>query len=215
MTATGNVIQAFSTEHVVKLTRLSQGQLRYWDKTGFFSPRFASENRRSPYSRVYSFRDVVGLKTIALLLKEHGVSLQHLRKVASKLSSIKDPLWAETKLYVLNHEVHFQEPGTRRIRGALSGQYAMIPLVEIINNVADESKRLRERSMEQHGKLERHRYVAHNAWVIAGTRIPTAAIRRYHEAGYSIDQILREYPSLTDEDVRAALSHEERLAKSA
>jgi uncharacterized protein (DUF433 family) len=57
--------------------------------------------------------------------------------------------------------------------------------------------------------------VTHNTPVVAGTRIPTAAVRRFHEAGYSPSQIMREYPSLTPEDVKAALVYEERLAKSA
>ncbi len=53
------------------------------------------------------------------------------------------------------------------------------------------------------------------AWVLAGTRIPTGAIRRFAEAGYTVNQILREYPSLTREDVAAALAHEEALAQTA
>ena len=48
-----------------------------------------------------------------------------------------------------------------------------------------------------------------NAPVIAGTRIPTAAIRRYQEAGYTVEQILAEYPDLTPHDVEAALKYEE------
>ena len=54
-----------------------------------------------------------------------------------------------------------------------------------------------------------------NAPVIAGTRIPTAAIRRFREAGYSIEQIIRQYPTLTAEDIKGALAFEERLARSA
>jgi hypothetical protein len=43
----------------------------------------------------------------------------------------------------------------------------------------------------------------------------TAAIRRFKEAGYSIQQIVKQYPTLTVEDVQAALVHEEGLARSA
>ncbi|HEX9903523.1 MAG TPA: MerR family transcriptional regulator, partial [Propylenella sp.] len=95
-----NVIRAFSAEHVTRLTGLSKGQLRYWDRTGFFRPRFAFEDRSKAFSRIYSFRDLVGLRTLALLRKEHKVSLQHLRKVAEKLSHLKESLWSETVLYV-------------------------------------------------------------------------------------------------------------------
>jgi len=61
-------ILAFSQRQVGRLTGLAERQLRYWDDTGLVSPQYATENRRRPYSRVYSYRDVVGLSALALLL---------------------------------------------------------------------------------------------------------------------------------------------------
>ena len=49
-----DVFHAFSADQVTKLTGLSTSQLAYWDEIGFFSPRYAFENRRSPCSRIYS-----------------------------------------------------------------------------------------------------------------------------------------------------------------
>jgi DNA-binding transcriptional MerR regulator len=211
-----NVIQAFSADQAVRLTSLSKGQLRYWDQTGFFRPRHASENRRVPFSRIYSFRDVVGLKTLAMLRKEHGVSLQHLRRVAEKLSHLSDSIWTETTLYVLNGEVHFREPDTGRVVGAVSGQYvASIPLARVATDVSAEAAGLKKRTDQQRGKIERHRYVAHNAWVVSGTRIPISSIQRFKEAGYTNEQIIQEYPSLTLQDIEAALSHEGKIRKRA
>jgi len=48
--------------------------------------------------------------------------------------------------------------------------------------------------------------------MVAGTRIPTRAIRNFKEAGYTVDQIIAEYPDLTPRDVEAALKHEEANA---
>jgi len=56
------LILAFSADDVCRVTGLSQRQLAYWDKTGFFAPEFASPKER-PFARVYSFRDVVGLRS--------------------------------------------------------------------------------------------------------------------------------------------------------
>ncbi len=84
-TEASNVISAYSEYHVERLAGLSRTQLRYWDKTGFFSPRFGMRIDAAPYSRVYSFGDVVGLRTLAILRKEHRVSLRHLRQVADRL----------------------------------------------------------------------------------------------------------------------------------
>ena len=208
-----SVIRAFSGDHAVRLTGLSMRQLRYWDDTGFFRPRYAAENRRSPYGRVYSFRDIVGLRTLSVLRKRYEVPLQHLRKTAKELVDLGENLWSKTTLYVLDREVYFREPETGAVRKAIGGQYVVdvLPLSKIITDVSAESEKLRQRTPEQMGQVARHRYIAHNAWVIAGTRIPTGTIRRYIEAGYSVADVIREYPSLTETDVRAALAHEAEL----
>jgi uncharacterized protein (DUF433 family) len=82
-----------------------------------------------------------------------------------------------------------------------------------MNDVRQDADRLRKRSLSQVGKIERNRHVAHNAWVVAGTRIPTKAIVRFSRAGYSVNGIIREYPPLQAGDIEAALKHEEKLAK--
>ncbi len=68
---------------------------------------------------------------------------------------------------------------------------------------------LRQRKRDQIGKIRKSRFVARNAATIDGTRIPVATIKRYHEAGFSTAHILREYPSLTDDDVKTALAYNE------
>jgi uncharacterized protein (DUF433 family) len=95
------------------------------------------------------------------------------------------------------------------------GQLAMVPVIEVIHDVEERVRELRERKTEQHGHVERHKYVVRNASVVAGTRIPTAAIRRFRDAGYSVEEIIHQYPTLTREDVDAAIAHEEGLAQSA
>jgi uncharacterized protein (DUF433 family) len=210
-----SVIRAFSAEHVARLAGLSQRQLSYWDQTGFFSPQYAFENRRSPYSRIYSFRDVVGLRTISILRKRYRIPLQNLRKAAEELSRYKNAPWSDLQLYVFNAEVHFRESDTGHVRGVKSGQYVNLPLRPIIEEVAKKSSLLRERASGELGRVDRHRYVAHNAWVIAGTRIPIHAIVNFSKAGYSPRQIVAEYPTLTVRDVEAALKHAEKSTKAA
>lgn len=65
------------------------------------------------------------------------------------------------------------------------------------------------------GQVERHRFVVHNEAVVAGTRIPVSSIRSFADAGYSAEQILREYPSLTRQDIDAALSTTDGLTHAA
>src|SRR3546814_1019024 len=89
-----SIVRAFGEEHVSRLTGLSVGQLRAWDRRGFFSPHYAYEDRRSPYSRVYSFRDVVGLRAIAVLKQkhrseEHTSELQSLMRISYAVFCLK------------------------------------------------------------------------------------------------------------------------------
>jgi uncharacterized protein (DUF433 family) len=210
-----SVLQVFGEDHVTRLTGLSKWQLRSWDREQFFAPRYAYENRFAPYSRVYSFQDVVGLRTIAVLMKDYAVSLQQLRRVAQELVTRGYGHWAELKLYVVKGQVHFRHPETGDIEGVWDGQFAMLPVIDVIADVEQRVIELRKRTDQQRGRIERNKYVLRNAPVVAGTRIPTAAIRRFHEAGYSTEQIIREYPALTVADIEAALAHEDGLARSA
>ncbi len=73
---------------------------------------------------------------------------------------------------------------------------------------------LRHRREDDVGRIERHRHVVGNASVLAGTRIPTSVIWNFHEAGYSTDQVIEEYPRLSPEDVRAAIAYEQERRAS-
>jgi uncharacterized protein (DUF433 family) len=81
-------------------------------------------------------------------------------------------------------------------------------LVDTRNNVA----KMTERDKALVGHVERSRFINHNAPVIAGTRIPVTAIKRFAAAGYTHEQIIKEYPDLTEEDVKAALAYDLRAA---
>lgn len=206
---------AFSAEHACRLTRLSQRQLTYWDRTRFFSPQFADENRRRAYSRIYSFRDIVGLRTVAILRNEHKVPLQELRRVGAWLKKHHDAPWASLTFYVGGRRVFFDDPATGSRMGARPLGQPVFPIAmeEIARDMGEAARRLRERSTNEVGKVTQHRYVVHNAPVLAGTRVPTSAVWNLHEAGYSSRQIIREYPRLKPKDVRAAIDYEDRRAK--
>lgn len=208
MTVVKNVITAFTEEQVVRLTGVSKTQLRYWDRTGFFKPEFGSEDRRVAYSRIYSFKDIASLRVLNVLRNQYSVPLQHLRKVRVDLFHLSDAKWTAITLFVLNKKVVFVEPGTKRYREIVSGQYVIgIPLNVIVSDTKRDIEQLQRRDNAQIGKVERARYISQNAWVIAGTRIPVAAIKRFAEDGFTVEQIQKEYPTLTEADIRAALEH--------
>jgi uncharacterized protein (DUF433 family) len=210
-----DVIQAFSEEHVARLTGLTRGQLRAWDRDHFFAPHFAYKDRHAAFSRVYSFQDVVGLRTLAVLMEQYRVSVQQLKRVAKELVRRGYKHWAEVKLWVVKKQVHFRPPGTNDVQGVWDGQLAIVEVIDVIHDVEERVRELKKRPSAQIGKIEQHKHVVRNQPVIAGTRITTAAIRRFRDEGYSLEQIQKQYPTLTIEDIKAALFHEEGLARSA
>ncbi len=102
----------------------------------------------------------------------------------------------------------FESPETRLPQEVVSGQYVIdIPLSRIVADTSRDVERLRERSPDQIGRVSRMKGIVSNARVVAGTRIRVDSIRRLHEDGYTIAQIIGEYPDLTESDVTAALEH--------
>ncbi len=207
MTA-GTIIAAFSEDDVERLTGITIHQLRYWDRTGFFAPSLANENRRASFSRVYTFRDVVCLKVLNTIRNELKVPLQHLRDAKDKLSHLGDDVWAKTILYILNRRVVVYNPATDRKEDAVSGQGVLqIPIAVVSGGVEQAVNAMRARDASTIGKIvKKHGTVANKA-VIAGTRIPVKSIQAFEKAGYSIDQIREQYPVLTAEDIRSALAY--------
>lgn len=203
------VVSAFTEDDAERLTGVSKRQLRYWDKTGFFVPGLAYEDRRRPYSRLYTFRDVVSLRVLNALRNEIKVSLPHLREVKDKLLHLGDDIWSKTTLYVVKKRVVFDNPETRAKEEVVSGQGVLqIPLEVVAGDVREAAKALRRRDPSFVGRFERRRGVAHNQEVIAGTRIPVRSIKAFANAGYSIEQIKEEYPTLADDDIRAAIERD-------
>lgn len=203
-----NLVAAFTEDQVARVTGVSVGQLKYWDRTGFFVPTYADDNRRVAYSRIYSFRDLVNLKVLNTLRNEARVPLPHLREVREKLAHLGDDLWAKTTLYVLNRKVIFDNPQTQKREEVVTGQGVLqIPLQVVRGSMEKAVRTLWARDKKSVGKIGQQRNVVSNQPVVAGTRIPVTAIKAFSEAGYTTKQIREQYPTLTNADIRAALGH--------
>lgn len=203
--AGSTVIAAYSEDQAARLTGISVGQLRYWDRTDFFRPEFAYEERRAAFSRIYSYLDLVSLKVIARL--RDATSLQQLRQVKERLAEIGSDLWRGTELWVQNRKVAYVHPKTGEPEEVVSGQRLLkLPLREITDDLDEKLRTISARDETTVGTIDQSRRVMRNRPVVAGTRIPVEAIRSFHEAGYGTQDIIAEYPSLTPRDVEAALA---------
>ena len=162
---------------------------------------------RRTFHRVYTFRDIVGLRIIALLRNHHRVPLQDLRRIGAWLRHHYETPWSSLKLWLAGRRVVFSDSASDDCADLLqSGQEVMsFNLQAIADDMSAAADSLKQRQPDQIGKVVRHRHVVHNAWVVAGTRVPTEAIWNFHRAGFSTDAIVREYPRLTRDDIKAAL----------
>lgn len=203
------IIGAFSEYDAARLSGLTQNQIRLWDRTGFFQPSLAEVNRRLPFSRVYSFRDIVSLRVLGKLRNVHKVPLQHLRKVSDKLHEMGEAKWTATTLYVLGKRVVFTDPRDEMRKEVVSEQRVFdIPLRVAISDTREAIARLNERDKSEAGQVVQQRFVMQGDPVFGGTRIPVATVLRYLEAGYDAAAIIRAFPDLTSADVEAARSYQ-------
>ncbi len=190
----------FSSEQVCSLTKLSKRQLSYWDRTYFFSPELVYERRR-----VYSFRDLVALRTIAMLRRK--VPLQELRKVGAWLAARYDAPWSTLRFFVAGRRVVFREPDTGlEVEAGTRQRVFPVDLESIASDLSRDIRKIATRRSTQIGQISRERGVVRNSYVVAGTRIPASAVWNLHQAGLGLRAIRAEYPTLTDRDVRAAVA---------
>jgi len=206
--AEAEIIGAFSEDDAARLSDLTLNQIRRWDRIGFFTPSLAEENRRQPFSRAYSFRDIVSLRVLGQLRNRHGVPLQHLRKVSDKLHDMGDAKWTASTLYVLGKKVVFTDPRDDKRKEVVSEQRVFdIPLRVAISDTRQAIAKMNEREKAETGHVVKRRFVMQGEAVFEGTRIPVAAVQRYLEAGYGTAAILKAFPDLTEADIDAARSY--------
>ena len=119
-----------------------------------------------------------------------------------------DDVWAKTTLYVLNRKVLFDNPDTEDREEVTTGQKVLqIPLEVVRAEMSDRVRSMRMRDAGRFGTIEKRKGVVQNQPVVAGTRIRVASIKAFHDAGYAVADIIREYPSLTEADIEAALAY--------
>lgn len=202
-------VRAFAIETAARVSGLSVGQLRRWAKDDFFRPKFTSEDSFF----LYSFRDLVGLRTIAELRKR-GVSRQALKELGTWLHDRYDDPWSTLVFSIEGRRPVFDDPNTgTAISSEPVGQAIareVIRLEQIAGQVEQHVTELRKRPPETIGKITARRGIQGGVRCIAGTRIPVAALQDLAESGMSVADIRKQFPSLTVADVEAALHDEHR-----
>lgn len=209
-----SIVGAFSEEQVSRLTGLSRAQLRRWNNSGFIRPEYSvDDSPRKPFSRIYSFKDLLKLRVLNQLRNVYRVSMPELRAVEKVLAHMGDEKWASQKLWVHNRRIVFEEPESSKKREVASKQFVAEIALEIVTSDARRDiLRLNRRDGDRVGKIEKRRQVHSSEPVFSGTRIPVSAVLGFLDAGYSDQRILDEFPDLEADDLQAARAHADSRA---
>lgn len=208
-------ILALDTDRVSRLTGIPRSTLMRWEREGVFVPSYVHPNVRTPFRRIYSFRDAVSLRTLAKLRRELRVPLEDIRKAGKYLSHYHESPWAELRFGVVDRRLVFWDPELQQWMGSDGQRVIELNMAGVPQEIEQGIPSVLEREPHQHGRITSNRYVHHGKPIIAGTRIPTSTIWTFHEAGYTPEEIQREYPHLTLADIEAALDHERRTRAAA
>ena len=207
------IIGAFSEDDASRLSGVSRAQLRHWHRVGLLEASLGPQGESGSYQRIYSFRDLVALRILGVLRNDHGISLQHLREVARKLGDLGPERWTSATLYVLGRRVVFDDPRTGERKEVVSGQRVFdIPIVAAVSDTEEAIRRYNVRDAQDYGVVVRDRFRQGNEPVFAKSRIPVSAVRQYLDRGYSAEQIVEEFPSLSREDVDAVAHRSDNSA---
>lgn len=201
------VFHAYTIEQAAKVAKVSPRRVRYWAESGVLVPSVMYDTETSPRHALYSFRDLVGLRTLAILRDRHGLSLQSLRQAGSYLSEHSNAPWSDLRLWVRGKDLLFYPPPSDvPVSATKPGQAVFEIDLEPVSHDTERASDALRRSQADIGQTERRRKVLGNELVIKGTRVPVESVLELSDAGYSIEAIVRAFPSLVTDDVTAVLT---------
>lgn len=207
--ALDTVIALFTVDQAARLTGVSRRQLGSWARDGFFAPS-VSPASGGPYTRLYSFKDLLSLKVLNQLRNDTRVSMEHLKEVKRDLAHLGEDLWVKSTLYLLGKKVVIERDDETRHEAGSGQEVFQIPLKIIVGGMRERIREMNKRGIDEIGQIERNRGIVGNRPVIAGTRISVSSIKEFAEAGFSVEQIMKEYPSLDRKDVEAAIAFKDK-----
>jgi uncharacterized protein (DUF433 family) len=207
-----DVPEAYSDRSAAEATGIPVERIRFWETTDALRPSIATGWRRSPWWRMYDFRDIVGLRVLHELRERHGVPLRELRRVGRYLAAHRDTPWSALGIAVSDRHVWFRDAAMGRFEpGPAAGKHAVtLDLTGLAHDVEVEAAKLLVRRPDEIGRIVQTRTILGGASRLAGTRIPTSAVWNFHEDGSDAEEIMAAYPSLVREDIEAALDYERK-----
>ncbi len=189
----------FSLERAATLAELTPRAVRAWIQLGLVRPEHSDV-------AMFCFRDVVALKTLAILRSKYDVPVggkRGLRAFSVWLHARFHQPWSSLRFSVAGREIFFEQEGDF-VSNYPPGQLT-------IGNASFGLKRIEASLVAAVRKLDRRTEdpaIDVRAGTVKGTRVRTKSVFALHESGMSARQIVREFPSLREVDVHAAVAFE-------
>ena len=118
------LLSLFTMEQASCLTRLSSRQLAEWERVGLYRPHIHDSD--GVFRRVYTLRDVIRLRALALL--RIRVSIQHLRQVKAVLHRYENP-WSSLTFWVGGRTVFWQNPDQGTLESTCPPRQTVMPIM--------------------------------------------------------------------------------------
>ncbi len=204
--------RAYTSEQAMRVTGVSVAALRRWDAESILLPEFDLVGSRGERHTLYSFQDLLAMQALAWLQSVPGSLLVPTTDIGKIL---------KTQVQMHEEYLGLQRAGDVLVLAGPAGNIDMLALVGdviipddmqhfdiLARDTERRSAALNNRSPDQIGRIEPLAGERGRRPVLAGTRIPTIAIWEFHEAGFSVPEILEQYPRLATVDVESAITYE-------
>lgn len=202
---------SYSTDQAALVTRAPVSLLREWENEAVVRPRSTYLDRRGERHALYTFEHLVDISALLWLRGQLPTQPPMLKTVMRALAAFSPDAW--TAMEIDSSETLIISGVAMETRVPLnvdvSGRAGLSVRREDIERTCElRTTQLQERTTDQVGRVVQNQNVRNGQPVLAGTRIPTIAIQEFHDAGYSVTELLDQYPRLTPADVEAALVFE-------
>lgn len=206
----------YDADRAAALAGVPRSTLHYWARTGLYAPSIS----RGPPARLWSWADLLALRAIDWLRRggrEGGapnatriapISTRRIRQAVEQLAERGIPHDRLSGLVSASPagELYLQFPDGVTVRAVWGQQAALPDLLSLVRPYNGGPNLLRPRPLLRiiPGKL-------HGEPHVVDTRISSATLYAFEEAGYTTEQVQRMYPDVSPEALDQALDLERSL----
>jgi uncharacterized protein (DUF433 family) len=211
---TSNEVVGFYTPHdAARLARIPRQRLDAWRRMGVIPRDFIFIGYAGKEDEGYSFQSLIYLRVLRMLRSYESLqcAVDTVKHLVERFGE-PGPAWADARLLKQGWRVYAIARDKWEVTDTQRGQKAMYQLL-----FDEDFEQLRKRAdallvpRKFQDYIQINPSVASGMPILQGTRMPTGAIYALHNRKFNQREIIREYPSLTQAQVKKAIDFEHLL----